>query len=132
MSFSQSGGLSRSFSWQQQFSVRGTCLNQTTIQAHIESSTSVGRTLPTPCQRQRRHAASSVLFVSLHPSHVPWNVCLTAANFRYCLVGIGVMAAGIVYWAAWRVLLPKVFGYELVPRKEKLEDGTVVTLVSIM
>ena len=26
-------------------------------------------------------------------------------------------------------MLPKVFGYELVPRKETLDDGTVVTLV---
>lgn len=51
------------------------------------------------------------------------------ANDRYCLVGIGVMFVGVGYWAGWRILLPKVFGYELVPRKETLEDGTVVTLV---
>lgn len=48
---------------------------------------------------------------------------------RYCLVGIGVMVLGVFYWAMWRVILPKVFGYELVPRKETLSDGTVVTLV---
>lgn len=48
---------------------------------------------------------------------------------RYCLVGIGVMFFAVGYWAMWRVLLPKVFGYELVPRKETLKDGTVVTLV---
>jgi len=39
------------------------------------------------------------------------------------------MLVGVGYWAWWRILLPKVFRYELVPRKEKLEDGTVVTLV---
>ena len=39
------------------------------------------------------------------------------------------MLAGVAYWAGWRILLPKVFGYELVPRKETLDDGTVVTLV---
>ncbi|KAF9239125.1 amino acid transporter [Melanogaster broomeanus] len=50
--------------------------------------------------------------------------------YLYCLVGIGVMVVGVLYWAGWRVLLPKVFGYELVPRKEILEDGTVVTLFS--
>ncbi|KAF8437551.1 amino acid transporter [Boletus edulis BED1] len=50
--------------------------------------------------------------------------------YLYCLVGIGIMFVGVGYWAAWRVLLPKVFGYELVPHKEKLEDGTVVTLFS--
>ncbi|KAF8129236.1 amino acid transporter [Boletus edulis] len=50
--------------------------------------------------------------------------------YLYCLVGIGVMFFGVGYWAWWRVLLPKVFGYELVPRKETLEDGTVVILFS--
>lgn len=41
------------------------------------------------------------------------------------------MVTGVLYWAGWRILLPKVFGYELVPRKETLDDGTVITLVSI-
>ncbi|KAF9228857.1 amino acid transporter [Gyrodon lividus] len=50
--------------------------------------------------------------------------------YLYCLVGIGIMVIGVLYWAGWRILLPKVFGYELVPRKETLEDGTVVTLFS--
>ncbi|KAJ8514783.1 hypothetical protein ONZ45_g7728 [Pleurotus djamor] len=50
--------------------------------------------------------------------------------YVYCLVGIGIMWLGVFYWATWRVILPKVFGYELVPRKEVLEDGTVVTLFS--
>ncbi|KAH7887208.1 amino acid transporter [Phlebopus sp. FC_14] len=50
--------------------------------------------------------------------------------YLYCLVGIAIMITGVLYWAAWRILLPKVFGYELVPRKEVLEDGTVVTLFS--
>ena len=42
------------------------------------------------------------------------------------------MVTGVLYWAAWRVLLPKVFGYELIPRKEILDDGTVITLVGIL
>ncbi|KAJ8508655.1 hypothetical protein ONZ45_g9104 [Pleurotus djamor] len=50
--------------------------------------------------------------------------------YVYCLVGIGIMWLGVFYWATWRVILPKVFGYELIPRKEVLEDGTVVTLFS--
>lgn len=49
--------------------------------------------------------------------------------YLYCLVGIGIMVAGVLYWAAWRKL-PKLFGYTFVPRKERLEDGTVVTLFS--
>jgi L-type amino acid transporter 9 len=48
---------------------------------------------------------------------------------RYCLVGIAIMLAGVAYWAVWRVVLPRVFGYALVPRKEVLEDGTVVNVV---
>ncbi|KIP03101.1 hypothetical protein PHLGIDRAFT_26278 [Phlebiopsis gigantea 11061_1 CR5-6] len=50
--------------------------------------------------------------------------------YLYCLVGIAVMVTGVLYWASWRILLPRVFGYELVPRKEKLPDGTVITLFS--
>ena len=52
-------------------------------------------------------------------------------TYRYCLVGIGVMLTGVVYWAVWRILLPKLFGYTLVPRKQVLEDGTVVNVVRV-
>ena len=52
--------------------------------------------------------------------------------FSYCLVGIAIMLFGVLYWAGWRIILPQVFGYELVPRKETLEDGTVVTLVRLL
>lgn len=52
------------------------------------------------------------------------------AHFRYCLVGIGIMFLGVVYWAVWRVMLPHIFGYKLVPGKDTLSDGTVVTVVS--
>ena len=52
-----------------------------------------------------------------------------ATDDRYCLVGIGVLFAAVGYWAVWRILLPKLFGYELVPEKQKLKDGTVVALV---
>lgn len=38
---------------------------------------------------------------------------------------------GILYWALWRVILPKVLKYEPVPVKETLSDGTVVTVVWI-
>lgn len=53
------------------------------------------------------------------------------ANDRYCLVGIAVLVAAVGYWAVWRILLPKVFGYALIPYKETLDDGTVVTLVRL-
>ncbi len=41
------------------------------------------------------------------------------------------MAFGVLYWGVWRIVLPKVFGYALVPRKETLDDGTVITLVRL-
>ncbi|KAF8955657.1 amino acid transporter [Flammula alnicola] len=50
--------------------------------------------------------------------------------YLYCLVGIAIMVVGVLYWAAWRIVLPKILGYELVPRKEVLEDGTVVNVFS--
>ncbi|KAJ6585396.1 amino acid permease-domain-containing protein [Mycena capillaripes] len=49
--------------------------------------------------------------------------------YLYCLVGIAIMVLGVLYWAVWRVLLPRVFGYALVPRKQQLADGTFVTLM---
>lgn len=38
------------------------------------------------------------------------------------------MVVGVLWWTAWRVV-PSWFGYKFIGRKEKLEDGTVVTLV---
>ena len=61
----------------------------------------------------------SFIYLLPNPNHL----------IRYCLVGIGVMALGIIYWAVWRVVLPKIFGYELVPGKVVLDDGTVVNVV---
>lgn len=50
--------------------------------------------------------------------------------YLYALIGVSVMAFGLLYWAVWQLVLPYVFKFRLVPRKEVLEDGTVVTLVS--
>ena len=46
----------------------------------------------------------------------------------YPIVGIAVLVGGVVYWALWWVVLPKVGGYSLVPRHEKLSDGTSVVV----
>ena len=48
---------------------------------------------------------------------------------RYCLVGVAILALGVIYWAMWRVILPRIFGYVLVPNKVVLDDGTVVNVV---
>ncbi|KAI0327442.1 amino acid transporter [Cubamyces sp. BRFM 1775] len=45
--------------------------------------------------------------------------------YLYCLVSIGVVAGGILYWAIWHVV-PRWFGYEYGLRKDTLSDGTVV------
>jgi len=50
--------------------------------------------------------------------------------YLYPLIGIAVMVFGALYWAVWQLVLPHVLKFRLVPRKEVLEDGTVVTLVS--
>jgi hypothetical protein len=39
------------------------------------------------------------------------------------------MLLGVIYWAMWRVILPKIFGYVLVLNKVILDDGTVVNVV---
>jgi hypothetical protein len=50
--------------------------------------------------------------------------------YLYCLIGIAVVMLGGFYWAVWKLVLPYVFKFRLVPRKEVLQDGTVVILVS--
>lgn len=52
------------------------------------------------------------------------------AYYLYCLIAIAVLMSGVLYWAVWKLVLPYVFKFRLVPRKEVLEDGTVVTLFS--
>ena len=49
--------------------------------------------------------------------------------YLYCLIGIAILVGGALYWAAWKLVLPHVFGFRLVQTKEVLKDGTVVTLV---
>lgn len=53
----------------------------------------------------------------------------TYALSRYCVVGIAVFIFAILYWALWRVVVPKVLNYELVPAKQTLDDGTNLTTV---
>ena len=39
------------------------------------------------------------------------------------------MILGVIYWAVWRIIFPRVFGYELVASKVVLDDGTIVNVV---
>ena len=79
-----------------------------------------------------RHATTSLLSVSTAVTLSKTTHRDAYVFYRYCLVGIAVMVAGVIYWAFWRIVFPRIFGYELVPTKEVLSDGTVVTIVSPM
>ncbi|KAI0835650.1 amino acid permease-domain-containing protein [Hypoxylon sp. FL0890] len=45
----------------------------------------------------------------------------------YPIIGIVILVAGVVYWAIWWRLLPKIGRYSFQERKVELKDGTVVT-----
>jgi hypothetical protein len=108
------------FCWMRRFMVLLFWLVLVIIAPFLHPANKVGDTPPLPyylCVSIRIYFASSAI-----ADGAPL-LC------RYCLVGIAIMLAGGVYWAVWRVVLLRVFGYELVPRKEVLEDGTVVNVV---
>ena len=45
----------------------------------------------------------------------------------YPIVGIVILVGGVVYWAIWYEVLPRLGRYRLVPKKNTLADGTIVT-----
>lgn len=46
----------------------------------------------------------------------------------YCVVGIVILLASVVYWFVWWVAAPKLGKYKLEPRNEPLADGTNVVV----
>ena len=46
----------------------------------------------------------------------------------YPVVGILVLALGVLYWFVWRTLLPAIGGFKYVEQKAKLKDDTTVTV----
>lgn len=46
----------------------------------------------------------------------------------YCVVGIGILVASVVYWFVYWVAAPKIGGYTLEPHNEPLRDGTNVVV----
>jgi amino acid transporter len=46
----------------------------------------------------------------------------------YCVVGIGILIASVIYWFIWWVAAPKIGRYTLEPHNEPLEDGTNVVV----
>ena len=51
------------------------------------------------------------------------NVYKSLPYYLHCVVGIGILLAGAVYWVFWAVLLPKLGGYELVRDNKIGTDG---------
>lgn len=43
--------------------------------------------------------------------------------YLHCVVGIGILLAGAVYWLIWAVILPKIGGYELFRESTLMDDG---------
>lgn len=79
--------------------------------------------------------------VILHHFHTGCKLCVhllplvcrgLTMVYRYCVVGIGIIVGSITYWALWYEILPWAFRYRLVPEKRVLDDGTHVTVVSII
>ena len=51
------------------------------------------------------------------------NVYKSLPYYLHCVVGIGILLAGAVYWVVWAVILPKIGGYELVRENSVGDDG---------
>lgn len=48
------------------------------------------------------------------PPSAGQNVYVHLPYYLHCVVGIGILLTGAVYWLFWAVILPKLGGYELV------------------
>lgn len=46
--------------------------------------------------------------------------------FVFPVVGVGVLLAGVAYWALWSKVVPRLGGYKIVGERRVLEDGTEV------
>ncbi|KAL7275044.1 methionine permease [Rhizina undulata] len=57
------------------------------------------------------------------PPEAGQNVYKSLPYYLHCVVGMGVLAAGGVYWLIWAKLLPKIGGYELVRETVIGDDG---------
>ncbi|SZE99282.1 unnamed protein product [Blumeria hordei] len=68
----------------------------------------------------------SNLFLVLAPFVPPsmgQTVYKTLPYYLHCVVGIGIMACGALYWLVWAVILPKLGKYQLVRTEQVMEDG---------
>jgi hypothetical protein len=57
------------------------------------------------------------------PPSAGQNVYEHLPYYLHCVVGIGILLAGAVYWVIWAVVLPRLGGYELVRESRVMSDG---------
>ncbi|RWA13871.1 hypothetical protein EKO27_g1252 [Xylaria grammica] len=48
----------------------------------------------------------------------------------YAVVGVSIIAFGVIYWLVWTVILPRIGGYRLEPKEDVLNDGTAITVLT--
>ncbi|KAI1392453.1 amino acid transporter [Hypoxylon trugodes] len=48
----------------------------------------------------------------------------------YAIVGVGILAFGVLYWLVWTVLLPRLGRYRLEEKQDVLDDGTAITVLT--
>ena len=44
--------------------------------------------------------------------------------YIFPVVGVGVLLLGVLYWAIWTRLLPRIGGYRIEAERKLLDDGT--------
>jgi len=68
----------------------------------------------------------SNIFLAVVPFIPPDVQNTTYPYYVFPVVGVGVLVVGVVYWAVWTKLLPRLGGYKVVSERTVLEDGSEV------
>ena len=65
----------------------------------------------------------SNIFLAVVPFIPPDVKSTSYPYYVFPVVGVGVLVLGVVYWAVWTKLLPRLGGYKVVSERKVLEDG---------
>ncbi|KUJ18813.1 amino acid transporter [Mollisia scopiformis] len=57
------------------------------------------------------------------PPSAGQNVYEHLPYYLHCVVGIGILLAGAVYWSIWAIILPRIGGYDLIRESKVMDDG---------
>lgn len=66
------------------------------------------------------------VFLAVVPFIPPDTKSTSYPHYVFPVVGVAVLILGVVYWAFWKVVLPRIGGYEVVAERTILEDGAEV------